>query len=371
MATKSTKNPAPSRGEKAGGDAWYGTILKWIGAITAAISLALGFIQLLQFFADTRERAVRIREAVADARTDERDGSYKIAWLTLADATRIADEGGSWARLFGQLDGPRRELNRAREEVAMDGLRHAHVSEKESWHEFAEQFLPLLVHGAPTSSGVRKADLLAHIGWAYFLAEKESSRDLDPVPQYQQALALDPQNPYAHAFWGHWILWEHGPLAEAQKHFAAAVASGRERAFVREIQFAAYGNVRSAGSDAALLSAAAEMRKNQEKFSPSAAEKIWDIYAIAFRDHDEAEKANAVVPPVEQIALIQSLFCRPDFSVDKIPIRESALASLEEAAGQRRAALLRWRALRATSRPGSSGEIQERADAAIARLSAP
>jgi hypothetical protein len=240
MSSKSKTEHATSRAEKSGGDAWLGSILKWIGAFTALISFALGFIQLLQFFADTRERAARVREAIVDARKDEADGSYKIAWLTLADAGKVAGEGGNWARLFGQLDAPRRELKNAREDIAMEWLRHAHVAEKESWSEFADQFLPLLVHGATSARGVRKADLLAHIGWAYFLAEKESPRDLDPVPQYQQALALDPKNPYAHAFWGHWILWEHGPLAEAQKQFTGAIASGRDRAFVRYIELTAY-----------------------------------------------------------------------------------------------------------------------------------
>jgi hypothetical protein len=245
------------------------------------------------------------------------------------------------------------------------------VSEKESWNEFTEQFLPLLVHGATVSRGLRKADLFAHIGWAYFLEEKESARDLDPVPQYQQALALDPQNPYGHAFWGHWILWEHGPLAEAQKHFAAAVASGRDRAFVREIELAAFGNVRSTESEAALLGAATEMQRNHEQLSASTARRVWDIYSMAFRDKEESDRLNATVPPLEQIALIQTLFCRPDFSADRIPIRECLLASLEEAAGKRTAALARWRALRPTLSPEIWDQILERADAAIQRLSAP
>jgi hypothetical protein len=113
------------------------------------------------------------------------------------------------------------------------------------------------------------------------------------------------------------------------------------------------------------------MGRNREELNPDMVWKVWDVYSDAFRDNEKAEKLNAAVPPLEQIALIQTLFSRSDFPADKVVIRECYLASLEEAAGRRQQALARWRALRPTLSPNIWGYVLDRADAAIQRLSAP
>lgn len=56
--------------------------------------------------------------------------------------------------------------------------------------------------GANTSSGARKADLLAHLGWAYFLKQRDGDDSLRPETEYKEALTADADNPYANVFWG-------------------------------------------------------------------------------------------------------------------------------------------------------------------------
>ena len=97
--------------------------------------------------------------------------------------------------------------------------------------------------------GPRKADLLAHLGWADFLRWREGQRQLDPADRYRQALAVDPSNVYAHAMLGHWLLWSSDSVVDANRHFDAALQSGRERPFVRRLQLAGLGNKHDAVTD--------------------------------------------------------------------------------------------------------------------------
>ena len=63
------------------------------------------------------------------------------------------------------------------------------------------------------------------MGWAYFLETRDGRLDLDPADPYREAVTEDPNNPYAQAMWGYWILWDHCyRIKEAAPHFAAAIA---------------------------------------------------------------------------------------------------------------------------------------------------
>jgi tetratricopeptide (TPR) repeat protein len=117
--------------------------------------------------------------------------------------------------------------------------------------------------GAASASGQRRADLLAHIGWAYFLRSRDGSSNIDPRRSYEAALEIDPGNPYAHTFLGHLIAWHGGELQEAQQHFASALAANRERPFVRSMQLAALRNRGSSG-DAQYVATVADMLKGGE-----------------------------------------------------------------------------------------------------------
>jgi hypothetical protein len=111
------------------------------------------------------------------------------------------------------------------------------------------------------------------------------------------------------------------------------------------------------------------MRKTGEPIDAVSANEVWNIYYSDFMDDAHFARLASAVPAVDQIALIEALFEGWGFDSTEIPSREAFLATLEEAAGEREAALKRWRALRPTLSPAISDRFIRTADAAIARLS--
>jgi hypothetical protein len=77
----------------------------------------------------------------------------------------------------------------------------------------------------------------------------------------------------------------------------------------------------------------------------------------------------AAVPPAEQIATLRALFYDANFDPSKVPVREAALAKLQEAAGLPGEALQTWLTLRSGFSADSYHTVATSADAAIKRLS--
>lgn len=371
MSTKAKKRSARSASREETSGTPLAFILKWVGVVTAFTSLILGIVGVTKVAGEARERRRQIMAAVVVAAQAKSGGDYANAWHRLDQAQKTAEEGGELAKLLGRLDEPRRQLRHLREDVGMAWLRDTHLAEGQTFGSVVDPLLPVLEGAAAVASGARKGDLQAHIGWAYFLKSRDNAPAIDPLPQYREALVSDPSNPYAHVFWGHWILWHNGPLAEAQQHFNAAVTAQCNLPFVREIELAALRNNHSPTYDAELLRVANEMNQNHEKINDAAISHIWSVYYFAFENDAEYELINKAVPAGDQITLIEALYEGTDFDPSKIPLREASLARLEEAAGRRDAALRRWRALRANLPSGISESIAARCDAAIKRLSQP
>jgi tetratricopeptide (TPR) repeat protein len=345
------------------------SLLKWVGGVTAILSLILGLYQVTQLVSDVRERQRHIAELYAIGKEQQRDGDYQSAWTSFEQALKSADEGGQIAKLTGQLDAERRQLREAQEDLAMVWLRNIIPAEGQKFSDIVEKLLPVLARGVSNASGVRKADLLAHIGWAYFLKERDGPGKMDPEQQYRLALAIDPSNPYAHAHWGHWIIWKRGNLEDATRHFSAAVASGRALPYVRRIQLAALGNFSSETTEGVFLRVVNDMRKNNEKIDTRTRSDVYSIYYFALSSGEDFQRLTAVVPATEQIAMIRALFYDADFDSSRIPSREAFLAILQEAAGHRGEALKTWLALRSGLPANTYGTVATRANAAIKRLS--
>ena len=97
-------------------------------------------------------------------------------------------------------------------------LENMQAKEGESFADLVAPLDPVINRGIAGSSGPRKADLLAHAGWATFLKWRAGQRGLDPDPQYGQALATDANNPYANAYRAHWLLWTRNEKALRGTH---------------------------------------------------------------------------------------------------------------------------------------------------------
>lgn len=162
--------------------------------------------------------------AVAQSQLDA--GDHAGAWATLA----------AWAAAH-----PGPEIEHAQALAAMRWLRAMHAPEGTTFTEQVKPLLPVLHRVAAGADAVLAADALAHIGWGHFLEWREANAAESAIGAlYSQALAGDPSNPYAHAMSGHWILWRTGDVPAAAAHFEAALASGREAPWARQLALAAY-----------------------------------------------------------------------------------------------------------------------------------
>jgi hypothetical protein len=222
--------------------------LKWVGGVTAVLSLIFGLRQITQIVSDVRERQRQVAELSKIGKLQQGAADYESAWGSFEQALKTAESGGQLAKLTGQLSAERRELRKAQEDLAMEWAENARPSRGQTFSDVVDKVVPVLNRGITSASGARKADLLAHFGWANFLRSRDGRQDLNPEQQYREALEIDPTNPYAHAHWGHWNLWRsEKKMEEARGHFSAAIAAGRARGYVRKIQFAAWKNLRGEG----------------------------------------------------------------------------------------------------------------------------
>ncbi len=125
-------------------------------------------------------------------------------------------------------------------------------------------------------------------------------------------------------------------LAAADRHCAAALASGRQHDFVRRLQLAALRNYSSLEVEDALLRAVDEMRRNGEVIDDGTRDYLFRIYRAAFNSD--------------------------------LHLRRVLGALLQEEAGDREGALATWRAVQKALGPDDEGRVDSQADAALARL---
>jgi tetratricopeptide (TPR) repeat protein len=282
---------------------------KWVGGISALLSLLFALQQVASMLSDVGERQRHIAELERIARQQQASADYQGAWSSYEQALEAAQAGGQLAKMTGQLDTERRRLREAQEGLAMQWLENLRLPDGKKFSDVIGELVAVIHRGAVGAQGVRKADLLAHLGWADFLRWRDGNRALRPERRYREALATDPGNPYAHAYWGHWMLWRREAMEEALRHFEAALAANRARELVRQIQLAALGNLMSEG-DGAYLAAVADMRGNGEPIDARILSRVNSIYYTACARRPDAERQArllAAVPAAEQLALLEAL----------------------------------------------------------------
>jgi hypothetical protein len=171
---------------------------------------------------------------------------------------------------------------RMQEDVAMDWIRSVRVeSGKSSFGEAIKPALAVVDAALPTSTGERRADLLAHSGWATFLMWRDGNRRLNPAEWYRDALSVDPENPYANAMLAHWILLQEDDVPRAAKLFDTALRKGRAVEAIRTLQWAGYGNTQTPEADAERVRLADAMRRGGERPNPGQAQALWARYYFA------------------------------------------------------------------------------------------
>lgn len=346
-----------------------GAVTKWVGIVTALISFGTALYALLHSAAELRDHKRVFSEQLKSGQAQEAAGDFAGAWDSFTHAEVTVANEGVFAKLLGGLSAEQRQVRTAEQDLGMEWLRSSRVPEGTQFSSIADKLVNVLTIGADTSSGARRADLLAHLGWAYFLKQRDGDERLRPDAEYKEAVAADAKNPYANVFWGHWILWNHGRLEDANERFALALSSDRARSVVRHFQLAALANVRSNDSDAAWLSAVSDMQTAGDKIDASIVSEVCNRYAQALHDETLTQKMSAQVPAARHTALLQALIQSEGISAVQKTTLNVALAESLEATGRPQEALDAWKMLAVELKSQPHSIWSDRVDAAIERLS--
>ncbi len=335
------------------------TVLKWVGGAAAVVSLLLALNQVTGLVQNFRIHHKEFSEAMKAGGHQQERGDYPAAFDSFKRAT--------------ELDPIDRQAQQREAQVAMLWLENAHSSKDKSFTDLANQLVPVLDKSLTDAKGPEAADILAHIGWANFLRYRENPADRDLVARsYHDALKIDPQNPYALAMAGHWILWNNGKVEDANREFSAALASGRERTFVRELQLSAFNNEHSDTEDAQLLRIANEMRVNQEPIKAAYANNIYNR-VFYFRTSDLGGLGEVLtgsgLKPDEILATYDWLAAQTAGDQDVRREREFVVAFLAEMAGNNAEALAKFKALQTELQGQTTNSLLIDVGGAIKQLS--
>ena len=308
------------------------------------------------------------REASALLESGQRQhqsGKYSAAWDLYARAAAVSPGD--------------RDVAMAQERLAMNWLDNIRVTVGSgTFAAIADKVEPVLARCAGLKEPRRAADCQAHIGWADFLRSREGIGGLNPAEQYRRALELDPENVYAHTMWGFDILRSGGSVERARPHFEKALASGRERAYVRHLDISGLLWSHEPETENEVVRVANDMRLRHEVMpgdpdTGSDAWRLWGVYYDRFMRRRDLPAFLAALPAADHLATFRWLFPEADIPREKRNLFLFMRASLEEHAGDRAAALASFTVLRdilvREHALAAGGPLPEATVAALERLS--
>jgi hypothetical protein len=268
------------------------------------------------------------------------------------------------------------EVLALREDCAMAWMRDMRaVGGKTTFSEQVAIVQPVLlqglarVQGPPPGPATYLADLRAHIGWGEYLRSRDGTPGVDPTVHWKRALVDDPQNVYAHAMWGRLLLARDGGLAEARSHFAPAVASGRNRPFVRGLQLGgALGGREDLHGYA--VAVADEMRRGKERLLDIHRDRLWrDVFSTRLLDGDYRQTLLSALPPADLLQTFLWLFPPATVPEERRLTWRFALSTLQAHAGDRAAARAGFDALvRELKASQRGGRLLDEAQRGLDRL---
>ena len=349
-------------------------VRKWWPAVAVATVLALGLVywSAHRTAADSSNRTIAssarandpaVADLLATASAQRRRNQYDDALATLVKARALAPASA--------------RVREAQEDVAMEWIRNVRVTDdKSSFGEAIKPALAVIDAALPSATGPRRADLLAHTGWATFLLWRDGDRRLNPADAYQEALSIDPKNPFANAMLAHWTLFQdHEAVAPAVKLFDTAVAANRALDAVRTLQWAAYTNADS--NTAAVierLRLANTMRLHGEHLDIRQAQSLYAPYYFGLPSSHEKDRDALLdaLPPDDHIGTLQWSFA--DYAAGdegRLKTIRYYVALLHARAGRAEQAANELRALDAEMASShSSGSLHTAVQASLKRLGA-
>jgi len=201
-------------------------ILKWLGGITAVLSLLLMMIKVNDLFDKWNNEQDAISEIVVAAGIQTEYGDYEQAWESYQNVLRL-DPGHRIAR--------EEQIN-----VAMIWLRNIKIIGDQTFTDIVNKLFPVLHRGIASTDKQRRATIFAHIGWANYLKFRENklSETMIVNEYFDRALKLDPNNTYANAMKAYWLSYRGVQELDVIKtYFERALSTGIDSAFTRRLQF--------------------------------------------------------------------------------------------------------------------------------------
>ncbi|MBU0967373.1 MAG: PDZ domain-containing protein [Proteobacteria bacterium] len=334
----------PHCGSPQSGSRWkfLGTALKWIGAVTALISLVAGSFQLNGLLQSSRERSESVQKLVKAA-------DMQIEYGDLDSALQLAEQAL-------ELQPGSREAGERQVTVAMMMLRRGFDYTREGYNKKIDSLLTVLYRGAVDSDPVRAADALAHIGLANKIRQFNQNKHFPVKEYFQRAVALDRDNVYAHVFWADSCLANGyrldcgDNLQAAVKHYTMAMQDGRQQDYVRRQRFDQLRGSSVEGADILLIG---DMITSWHKKIPLDEKQLAMIFREIpdFYDPDErsTKKLQELVhrfQPAEVLGMLEwAVKGQKDEQTENGPLL-ALLAYLTELTGNRPLAIARYRVAR-------------------------
>jgi tetratricopeptide (TPR) repeat protein len=334
-------------------------LLKWMGYIAAILSFLGTLYGLGKYAYDRAETNRKVNSLLASESVQLQGRDYDSAWHTLEQAAKL------------KPDSPK--IRAAEHSLVILWLDDIPLQRTQKFSPIVQKLVPVLSRDiASAKPGVEHADLLAHLGWAYYLQFREQTSEVDPTLTFARAVAEDSNNPYAQSMWGYFILWSRrgmDDLREAKKHFASAVDSHRAEDYARLLQTLALADCSADYCQDELLRVASAMRQENRPLPEHAVLELFGHYYFMFGgSSSNPQQFVNVLPPAEHLATFHWLFDNLPLDEGKSRSRAYYLAILQEAAGDREHAIANYRLAIADQRP-HSGTMWEAATASIKRLS--
>jgi hypothetical protein len=267
----------------------------WAGAVAVvAIALAIAFIAGVGPWRAARERRAHVAQLLETAVMQNSQAEYESAFDSYQQI--LAIESTNRAALDGQVDAAMRWVENF----------HVLVSEGQKAEDLAgpplSRLKTVLEAGLARTDGhdTRAADLLAHLGWTHWLNQKLAFKEFDGAERFfSKSIAIDSANVFANAMMGNWLLQTRGDTAEAMHHFQVALASGRERPLVRQMQLGGLLYNNAPGMHAAFAKALNEMRSNNEPLDPGVKSRAGYLYDVASSQGNEYREVLTAAPPAD------------------------------------------------------------------------
>ena len=337
-----------------------GPVLKWVAGLTAVITFIVATKQLNDIVKQWRDREAAVKQYVQAAKMQMELKDYPGAWRLVKQGLVISPE--SHIALDQEVD------------VAMAWLREIWLHKgKKNLTEILDPLMLALWRGMFSEDAKRSADVIAHMGWANFLRtiDGDSSYEIDEY--FKRSIERDPNNTYAHLFWGYWILdrrnrikYEGDRLGIAKGHFAAALKTNRERQFVAGECLYALSRSYIKGANVEAIKMAHDLRESNEQIESSnragGLELFGDVYKTQFKEGDFLDQLFKQLLPKDVLATY--LWLSKDFDfVDKRPFGMGSenhgfvIALLTEATGDLQSALDEYKVVRSKLSYGSSLKI--------------